>query len=136
MMTTSDRRIHALLTITLLSAAAAAGCWTAAGAAAGAAGAIAYTERGARSQVDASVGEAVAATEAVFRDRGIRTTEREVDDGDEIELEGQIGDRDIDVDIEREDPGVTEIEVTVQESIVEYDRDEARAILQDIVARL
>lgn len=114
-----------------------AGCAAAAGAAAGAAGAIAYTERGVTSEVDASVPEVVRATEATFRDLGIRVTRRETEeDGTEVEIEGESGDMDIQVDIERDDPPTTEVSVYARKNVVDYDRDYARSILQRIITRL
>lgn len=110
------------------------GC-AAAAAGAGAAGAIAYTQRGASSLVNASPSAVADVTEAVFAEMGITLTEREVDGGD-FEIEGEDGDIEIDVSIEAEGDGMTEIEVIAQESMVEWNRDYARDVLRRIIERL
>lgn len=112
------------------------GCAAAAvGAAAGAAGAIAYTERGAGSQVNVTVAEATAAAEATFEDMGIAVTGRETEEG-EVEIRGERGGMDVNVHIEREDAGMTQIDVTAREGALDYDRDYARSVLTQILDRL
>lgn len=117
--------------------AALGGCAAAAvGAAAGAAGAIAYTERGASSQVNASVAESTAATEATFEDMGIAVTGRETEGDREVEIRGERGEMDVNVHIEREDAGSTQIDVVATEGTLDYDRDYARSVLSGILERL
>ena len=115
-----------------------AGCLAAAGAAAGAAGAIAYSERGASTNLDASVGEVAQAAEAVFAELGITTTERDMEDGgEEIQLTGETtgGEMRVNVEIEAEDSGLTNVHVTAQEGTLDYDRDYAEDVLRRIISR-
>ena len=115
-----------------------AGCMAAAGAAAGAAGAIAYSERGASTNLDASVGEVAQAAEEVFAELGITTTERDMEDGgEEIQLTGETtdGEMRVNVEIEAEDSGLTNVHVTAQEGTLDYDRDYAEDVLRRIVSR-
>lgn len=111
-----------------------AGCAAAAGAAAGAAGAVAYNNRGVETNLTASVAEVEQATEAVFTELGIATTEREMSDGgDEVDLTGQAGDMRVHVEIEREEAGLTSVEVTAREGTLDYDRDYAEDVLRRII---
>lgn len=113
------------------------GCVAAAvGAAAGAAGAIAYTERGASTRVNASVAESTAAAEEAFDDMGIAVTGRETEGDREVEIRGERGDMDVDVHVEREDAGLTQIDVSARESTLDYDREYARSVLSEILERL
>ncbi|MGH7475591.1 MAG: DUF3568 family protein [Longimicrobiales bacterium] len=111
-----------------------AGCAAAAGAAAGAAGAVAYSERGATATVDAPLNDVVAAAEATLNEMGIAIVERDTET-DDVELTGNRGDLEVNVDIERSG-SVTEIEVTAKEGTLDYDRDQARDIVARIVQRL
>lgn len=113
-------------------------CGVAAGAAAGTAAGLAYSDRGAETDVVASTDKVARATEATFRDMGITLTETETDrDDDDIKIKGTQGDRDVVVDIDRNsDAGSTHIEVTVKKNVVDYDRDRAAKILSDIMRRL
>jgi len=104
------------------------------GAAAGAAGAIAYTERGATSNLDAPVEDVIAATDKVFMRMGIVRTSRTLDDdGEEAEITGEEGDIEVVVSIERNDDGLTNVQVTASENLVEYDRDRAEEVLRGII---
>lgn len=132
------RRIRVALALLLLPLVAAACSRTTAavaGAGAAAAAAIGYSDRGATSSVDVSVGGLANATERAFRDLGITLTEREPE-GDGIELKGEEGDWKVVVDIER-DPGdaLTEIEVTVSKDLVNYEKSRAEDILRAILQR-
>ena len=106
-----------------------------AGAGAAAAAAIVYNDRGATSQVDASVSRTAAATEAAFRSLGIQLTERKTE-SDGIELKGAQDDWKIVVDIERDaDDVLTSIEVTVSEDQINYSKERAENILRAILQR-
>lgn len=106
-----------------------------AGAGAAAAAAIAYSDRGATSNVDVSVARLANATERAFRDMGITLTERKTED-DGIELKGAEGDWKVVVDIERDagDP-LSSIEVTVSKDQVNYEKSRAEEILRAILNR-
>jgi ribulose 1,5-bisphosphate synthetase/thiazole synthase len=106
-----------------------------AGAGAAAAAAIGYSDRGATTNVDVSVTQLADATELAFRDLGITLTEREADD-EGIELQGSEGDWKIVVDIERDaDDVLTEVEVTVSQDLVNYEKSRAEEILRAILNR-
>ena len=131
-------------TVRMLAAAALlpvlAGCGktatTAVGAGAAAAAAIAYNDRGATSNLDASVARTADATERAFRTLGITLTERK-NESDGIEVQGARQEWKYVVDIER-DPGdtLTEIEVTVSKDQVNYSKDRAEELLRAIMREL
>lgn len=112
-------------------------CGVAAGAAAGTAAGLAYSDRGAETDVVASPDKVATATNATFREMGITTTETETDREDnKIKIKGAQGDRDVVVDIDGKESGTTHIEVTVKKNVVDYDRDRAAKILSNIMGRL
>ena len=111
------------------------GCLAAA-AAAGAAGAIAYTERGATSLADAPVDALVQRTEAVFAELDIEITERTVNTEDnEVTLKGKRDDMEVTVEIEEQDADTAEVDVYARENLVQWDREFARSVLERIVVR-
>jgi len=108
----------------------------AAGAGAGAVGAIAWTNRGASSTVSGTVDQAYRHSQAVFQDMGItQTGQSSSDRGRKRTLKGTRGERHITVDIKRESGSTSEVEVYVQKNAVEWDKDMARDILTRIVQR-
>lgn len=137
-MTGFSRTARAVLVTLLLPLGVAACSRTTAavaGAGAAAAAAIAYSDRGATSNVDVSVARLANATERAFRDMGITLTERKTED-DGIELKGAEGDWKVVVDIERDagDP-LSSIEVTVSKDQVNYEKSRAEEILRAILNR-
>ncbi|MHB1169666.1 MAG: DUF3568 family protein [Longimicrobiales bacterium] len=128
--------LSALLIAPALGACSSSAATTAVGAGAAAAAAIAYDNRGAKSNLDASVNEVATATTQAFSALGITYTERKME-SDGIELKGAEGDWKYVVDIER-DPGdtLTEIEVTVSKDTVDYSQDRAEELLRAIMQRL
>jgi hypothetical protein len=121
------------LAIAMLAGLVSSGCLAAAGAA-GAAGAIAYTQRGAETRLDASVAEIGAAAEAVYGAMEIRITRRSsAEDGSESELTGMRDEMEVVVRAEAGDDGLTHVQVTAREGVVEYDRDYAEEVLRRIV---
>lgn len=127
--------IQALAPLALV--AALTGCAAGLGAAAGAAGVIAYNDRGAEANVESSVQAVASATEAAFSELGIATTSRNVQDGGaEIEIQGRSGDMEVVVEIEDEGGGLTEVEVTAKEGTLDYDRSYAEDVLRRIIDRL
>lgn len=119
----------------MLLLSAAGGCAAAAGAAAGAAAAVAYDERNASAQVDASVSALIGATEAVFRDMGITVMHREASGDSEMEFHGTMSEGDVAVHIEREGGSTSTVVVTVKEGEVNYKPSIAGRILERIIAR-
>jgi hypothetical protein len=108
----------------------------AAAAGAGAAGAIAWTQRGASSTVAGSVSQVYARTQAVFGEMGITQTGQSSDDGGaERSLRGTRGELDVTVEVQRETDSTSRVEVFARRSAVEWDRGYARDVLARIVSR-
>ncbi len=105
-----------------------------AAAAAGAAGGIYLTSRGAESLVEASVDDVARRAEAVMGEMQIvkdaESTER---GGDERQLKGKKGDLDVTINLKRESPTTTKVEVTARENLAEWDKDYAQDVLERIV---
>lgn len=113
-----------------------AGCLAAA-AAAGAGGAIAYNERGARSQVNGSVAGVAADARAVLTAMGITPDAEDAGDRGEndVTVSGTRGEMRVRVEIERQSATTSEVMVTAREGTLDYDREMARDILSRIMAR-
>jgi hypothetical protein len=105
-----------------------------AAAAAGAAGGVYLTTRGAESLVDGPIDQVTARSEAVMSEMQIvkegESTER---GGDERELKGKKGDLDVTIQLRRESPTTTKVEVTARENLAEWDKEYAQQILEKIV---
>ncbi len=116
------------------SAPLAGGCLVAA-AGAGAGGAVYVTSQGVESVVTVSVEAAFAATERAFGHFGIERTSLKVeDDGAKREVEGRAEARDADVKVTLErQGGGTHVEVSARKSLVTWDKDFARQIIEKIV---
>ncbi len=110
------------------------GCAAAAVGAGAAIGAVAYSDRGAKSDVKDSVSHVDERTAKIFREKGIHQTGSEVaKSGDERTLKGKQGDRDITVEMKRTAPDVTHVEVIAKSGTVKWDKDYAKELLQSIV---
>ena len=110
------------------------GCLAAA--AAGAAGGIYVTSRGAESVVEGSVDQIAGRAEAVMGEMGIvKEGESTEDQGDKQVLKGTKGDLDITINIRRESPTTAKVEVTARESLAEWDKDYAKEVLSRIVQK-
>lgn len=111
-------------------------------AAAAAGGAVAGAQMAAHDQmadthVAADMNAVAAATEAAFRDLGITVTKRETE-SDEIEIKGQDGDRDVNVEIkaDKDMAGHTSIQVSAVKNKVDYSKSRATEILNAINSHL
>ena len=125
-----DRGLVAVCTLVIAS-----GCVLVA-AGAGAGGGVYYTTRGAESLVPASADATFSATRRAFRHFKIERTSLTVEgEGRTRELEGRSEDRDADVTVKlkREDSNTTRIQVTARKSLVTWDKDFAREIVEKIV---
>jgi hypothetical protein len=110
------------------------GCLAAA--AAGAAGGVYLTSRGAESVIEASVDDVAARAEAVMSEMAIvKQGESTEDQGDKQVLKGKKGDLDITIDIDRESPTTSKFEVTARENLAEWDKDYAKEVLNRIVQK-
>jgi hypothetical protein len=110
------------------------GCLAAA--AAGAAGGVYLTSRGAESIVQGSVEDIAGRSESVMNDLGIvksgESTERQ---GDQHVLRGTKGELDVNIAIERESPTTAKVEVTARENVAEWDKEYAKDVLSRIVQK-
>jgi hypothetical protein len=111
------------------------GCFLVA-AGAGAAGAIAYTKRGAESDVAGSVDEVFGRAVSAFEGSGIRETGRSTEEsGAKRRLMGSKGELEVTVELSRASSSTTKVEVVAKKNAVEYDKDVAKDVLNRILAR-
>ena len=107
-----------------------------AAAAAGAAGGVYFTSRGAESLVEGPIDGVTARAAAVMDEMGIvkegESTER---GGDKRELKGKKGDLDVTIQLQRESPTTTKVEVTARENLAEWDKEYAQQVLERIVQK-
>ena len=109
-----------------------AGCIAAA--AAGAAGVVYATTRGAEALVSGSVDQVAARAETVMKEMNIVPSgEKTETAGDKHELKGKQGDLDITIQMERSDSSTTKVEVTARKNLAEWDKDYAKEVLTRIV---
>lgn len=124
--------LFAKLALVAALAAPASACLAAAAAGAGAG--IYLTSRGAESLVEGSVDDVAARAEAVMADMGIvKDAESSESGGDERELKGKKGDLDVTIQMKRESPTTTKVEVTARENVAEWDKEYAQQVLERIV---
>jgi hypothetical protein len=110
------------------------GCLAAA--AAGAAGGIYVTSRGAESVVEGSVDQIAGRAEAVMSEMGIvKQGESTEDQGDKQVLKGTKDKLDVTININRETPTTAKVEVTARENLAEWDKDYAKEVLSQIVKK-
>ena len=110
------------------------GCLAAA--AAGAAGGVYLTSRGAESVVEGSVDQIAGRSEAVMSEMGIvKEGESTEDQGDKHVLKGKKGDLDVTIEIRRESENTAKVEVTARENLAEWDKDFAKEVLNRIVQK-
>lgn len=107
-----------------------------AAAAAGAAGGVYLTSRGAESVIQGSVDEVATRAESVLDEMDIvKDAESTEQGGDRRELKGKKGDIDVTVQLRRESPTTTKVEVTARENLAEWDKEYAEQILRRIVEK-
>jgi hypothetical protein len=110
------------------------GCLAAA--AAGAAGGIYLTSRGAESVVEGSVDQIAGRAEAVMKELAIvKEGESTENQGDKQVLKGKKGDLDVTIDIDRESPTTAKVEVTARKNLAEWDKEFAKDVLNRIVEK-
>ena len=110
------------------------GCLAAA--AAGAAGGVYLTTRGAEAVIEGSVDDVAGRAEAVMNEMGIvKEGESTEDQGTKHVLKGKQGDLDVTIDIDRESATTTKVEVTARENLAEWDKDYAKDVLNRIVQK-
>ena len=109
---------------------------------AGAAGAIAYTDRGATSDVKGNVQEVAQHTEAVFKDMGINKTDSSIkDSGKKQEINGKVSNpnitdvKDVSVTIKSVGENQANIDVIAKKGAIRWNKDYAKEILSNIIAK-
>lgn len=114
----------------------AGGCLAAA-AGAGAAGAIAYNERGAQSMLTGKVSDVAADARAVLTEMDVTLDSHDPAAANENSavVSGMRGEMRVRVEIERESSTTSDVMVTAREGALDYDRDVSRDILSRISAR-
>ncbi len=128
-------RLMAVPLILAITPIALSGCFLAA-AGAGAAGAIAYTNRGASSDVAGSVDQVFDRAVTAFGQNGVAETGRSTEDnGVKRRLIGKKGEQDVTVDLQRATDATTKVEVIARKNAVDYDRELAKTILNAILAK-
>lgn len=126
-------RRFALSLVLAASPLAAGGCFLVA-AGAGAAGAIAYTNRGATSAVAGSVDQVFNRAVAAFQQAGVTETGRSTEDnGIQRKLIGTKGEYEVIAELTRSTDSTTKVEITASKSAVEYDKELAKDILNRIL---
>ena len=109
------------------------GCFLVA-AGAGAAGAIAYTNRGATSVVAGTVNQVFDRAVAAFQQAGITETGRSTENsGQQRKLIGTKGEYEMTAELNRTADSTTKVEITARKSAVEYDKEMAKDILNRIL---
>lgn len=127
------RRI-ALYALVVASPLALDGCFLVA-AGAGAAGAIAYTNRGASSNVSGTIDAVFDRSVTAFSAAGIRETGRSTEDsGAKRRLTGAKGELEVIVEMERNGSETTKVEVIARTNAVDYDKKLAEDVLNRIIA--
>ena len=112
---------------------AASGCFLVA-AGAGAAGAIAYTNRGATSVVAGTVNQVFDRAAAAFQQAAITETGRSTEDsGTQRKLIGAKGEYEVTAEVNRTSDSTSKVEITAKKSAVEYDKEMAKDILNRIL---
>jgi hypothetical protein len=127
-----SRRL-ALSLVLAASTLAAGGCFLVA-AGAGAAGAVAYTNRGATSVVAGTVDQVFDRSAAAFQQAGITETGRTTENsGRERKLIGTKGEYEVTAELNRSTDSTTKVEITARKSAVEYDKEMAKDILNRLL---
>lgn len=123
----------ALSLLLLASPLAVSGCFLVA-AGAGAAGAIAYTNRGATSVVSGSVDQLFDRSASAFKQAGITETGRSTEDsGRQRKLIGTKGEYEVTAELDRSTDSTTKVEITAKKNVVDYDKEMAKDILNRIL---
>jgi hypothetical protein len=124
----------ALPTMMILLGSGCAAVAVGAAAGVGAAGAIAYSERGAKGDVKGDVDQVKRQTEATFAQMGIHPTASATKkSGAEQELQGMVQGLDVNVKIVAVNPEISHVEVEARSGALGWDKDYAKNVLSRIV---
>ena len=128
-------RTLALRLVLAASPFVAGGCFLVA-AGAGAAGAIAYTNRGATSNIAGTVDQVFDRTVTAFQATGVAETGRSTaNNGEQRKLVGTKGEYEVTAEINRSNETTSKVEVTAKKSAVEYDKELAKDVLNRILTK-
>ena len=124
---------RALLALTLAATVlASSGCFLVA-AGAGAGGSVAYINRGATAQLPGGVNATFDKAVASFGRNGISETGRSTENSGTLRtLTGTTADLEVTVEMKRKSDNVTAVEVVAKKNPVEYDRDVATRVLEEM----
>ena len=110
------------------------GCLAAA--AAGAAGGVYATTRGAQSVVEGSVEQIAGRAETVMSEMGIVKQGESTDNqGDKRVLKGTKDQLDVTININRESATTAKVDVTARKNLAEWDKDYAKEVVSRIVQK-
>jgi hypothetical protein len=88
----------------------------------------------AESEVKGDIGTVSSHTQDVFKDLGIAVNGSQIQNsGAERDMDGSVGDKKIHVQLNREDGGLTHVEVTAKEGAFQWDQDYAHVVLSKIM---
>jgi hypothetical protein len=109
------------------------GCFLVA-AGAGAAGAVAYTNRGATSVIAGTVDQVFDRAAVAFQQAAITETGRSTEDSGRLrKIIGTKGEYEVTAELNRSTDSTTKVEITARKSAVEYDKEMAKDILNRIL---
>ena len=86
--------------------------------------------------VEGSIDDVSDRTRAVLSEEGIALDESNFENGgDKREFKGKKGDLDVTVELEREGPSTTRVEVSARKNVAEWDKEYAQQLLSRIVQK-
>jgi len=110
------------------------GCAAAAVGAGGAAAGIAYTDRGAQSDVKGDVRQVNHQALAALQKMGIQVTGTEMkDSGKEHDVSAKSGTTDVSLKLVQTTADTTHVEVVAQEGVLKWNKDYAKKVLAQII---
>jgi hypothetical protein len=119
-----------------LSGLAVGGCAAVAGAGAGTAAGVAYSDRGAQGDAKGSLQDVSKRAEDVFKQMGIQPTETSTKNAEgKRELKGKQGDTDVTVQMKSTGKDTTHLEVIARQGTLKWNKDYAKNVLQQIVQK-
>jgi hypothetical protein len=120
----------------LVAVFSAGGCAAAAvGAGAGAAGAVYFTSRGAESKIGSPISDVAPRVREVMTRNDVRLDSESIKHGGEhMVYKGKSGDREVTFTLERKGEHLTDLKVEARKNAVEWDKDFAKKLLNQVVA--
>jgi uncharacterized protein (DUF849 family) len=101
---------------------------------AGAAGGIAYTERGAKGTAKGDVAAVTEKSRQALQNMGVQVTGSEIkNSGAQASLTGKSGSKDVTVSLNSAQGNMTQVEVVAKEGALKWNKDYAGQVLSNIV---